>query len=177
MNRLADLAKRRFRVMWSLLLSAGTMYSLVLLFRWKDFDPGPTSNFDTWMVTAMGLAYAGTVIEMLIRNEQWPLRAHGQIWTYIGDALLWCGVGFFRLGWRHQLTTDDLYKIRAAFIVGVAGLALGIIWFEFLAFMDWRYSRGLAASEDRDDVLVSTVAVERRQNHEDRRKGWGRLPQ
>lgn len=175
------LLKRRFAMMWTLLLSAGSVYTLVLVFRWQNYDPLRPNEFDNRLIATMGIVYLATAITMLLHNETWPLRAHGQWLTYVGDALFWGGLGFYRLGLRHPFTVDDLTKIRAVFVVAVLCLGLAVVFLNVGAGIDrwhrWREDRKTTTVMT-DDQVITHIPVERRSGVERRRnwrpKEWGK---
>ena len=121
-------------------LAAGTVYTLALVLRQHDYTP--MDQIDTRMITAMGVAYALAALVMFLFNEEWTLRAHGQFWTYVGDAALWGGVGLDRLDWRRPMTTSELVVVRACFVVGSAALILGLAWLLLCKGRGWLLRRG-----------------------------------
>ncbi len=114
--------------MWSVFLSLGTVVGLFFAFRSHGYEPGDQDNaFDSWLLFFLGVGYGMAVLNMIILNEEWPLRAHGQLWTYVADALIWGIIGADRIGLRRPIMDNELTLIRASFIVGIACLIIGLL--------------------------------------------------
>lgn len=135
-----------------LVASALSILTVWLLLRGHDIvinDP-----IDNRLIVAMGAGFALAAVVMLCFTPEWSLRGVGQMWTYVGDALFWGAIGAGRVGWRHQMTPDELQVIRAVFLVATVALIGGIVWWLVMRVRAWwKRGQGWDGTERRDPKL------------------------
>jgi hypothetical protein len=101
---------------------------------YQSYNIGPTDPFDSWLLIFIATAYLNAALVMVIFNKTWPLRAVGQLFTFLADGFFYGLLGGQRLGWFPPFTDGQLNITRAFFLVGAAALLIGLIWWKVQHF-------------------------------------------